>query len=216
MKYSVFIIFFLVLGIYLYFEWNEKKKSTGRMKLFLMPALLTALLIYAYLKGWSVPITLCAALVLGFLGDYFLIGEIEKNRFIMGIGAFLLGHVLYAWMIYQKIENFQILHLIRLFLFYFLVLIVFIRFLDDKKGFFGFYLLYGLIIVSMAIASVMLLTEQPDRISFLILLGAHLFMISDMGILWDFKYPKRWSPVILLYSLGQFFLALGILLKYNN
>lgn len=41
-------------------------------------------------------------------------------------------------------------------------------------------------------------------------------MISDMGILWDFKYPKRWSPVILLYSLGQFFLALGILLKYNN
>lgn len=69
MEYSVFIIFFLVLGIYLYFEWNEKKKSTGRMKLFLMPALLTALLIYAYLKGWSVPITLCAALVLGFLGD---------------------------------------------------------------------------------------------------------------------------------------------------
>ena len=85
MEFLVWVIFFLVLGIYLYFEWNEKRIETQSMKLFLMPSLFLSVFLFAQIRQLYVPSALKMALLLGFLGDLLLF---DKNKRSLFMGVF--------------------------------------------------------------------------------------------------------------------------------
>lgn len=216
MEFLVWAIFFLILGIYLYFEWNEKRIETQRIKLFLMPLLFLSVFLFAQIRQLYVPFALKMALFLGFLGDVLLFDKNKRSLFIGGVFSFLAGHLLYAWIIFEMIGEANLLLLFFASLIYGVILFFFLKEYDDHSGFFYLYCLYGVVVLSIAVSSLSLLLEKPGLEAFMIFAGAHLFMISDMGILKDFKKPRRWSPVILLYSLGQFLLAMGIVLGSSS
>ena len=216
MEFLVWAIFFLILGIYLYFEWNEKRIETQRMKLFLMPSLFLSVFLFAQIRQLYVPSALKMALLLGFLGDLLLFDKNKRALFMGGVFSFLEGHLFYTWIIFEIIGEANILLLFFSSLIYGVMMFFFLKEYDDHSGFFYLYCLYGVVVLSIAVSSLSLLLEKPGLEAFMIFAGAHLFMISDMGILKDFKKPRRWSPVILLYSLGQFLLAMGIVLGSSS
>ncbi len=215
MEFLIFGIFFLTSGIYLYFEWNEKRRETQIQKLFLMPSLLVSAYLYAIFKNWTMPLDLGIALCFGFLGDAFLLKNENRSIFQMGIVSFLAGHLLYGWIMIKSIKDCTLFLVFLIGLVYVSILFLFLKKYDDKKGFTYFYILYGGVILLFALSSTVLFLQDPNRVNMMIFTGAHLFVLSDMGILKDYKEPKRWSPVILLYISGQFLLTLGILLKTN-
>ena len=93
MEFLVWAIFFLILGIYLYFEWNEKRIETQRMKLFLMPSLFLSVFLFAQIRQLYVPSALKMALLLGFLGDLLLFDKNKRALFLVGFFYFMEGHI---------------------------------------------------------------------------------------------------------------------------
>ena len=93
-------LFCIIFVMHLIFTKNEYNRGRCYTKPFLMPLLA----IYYILSVAEVNKFIVMALVFGFMGDVFLMWPKRKNNFMLGLGAFLIGHFCYVLLFLQGIS----------------------------------------------------------------------------------------------------------------
>ena len=153
---------------------------------------------------------LMLGLVFGFIGDFALLSQ-NKKHFLIGIGAFLIGHALYAaaWLPSARVETLtQFPSLL------FMALAIgftpyIVRFADGfmKRA----VIAYILVITVMGITSVAQTEASGD---YRYVLGAAMFALSDVSVALDRFTPlprwHRWLGIP-LYFVTQYILASTLL-----
>jgi uncharacterized membrane protein YhhN len=192
-----------------FFEWITK------------PSLLISLGIYFYFKSKKEKILrgsqrafILAAIILSCLGDVFLLFE---NKFIFGLGSFLMAHVCYisafiqdnqGWIFFKKDRRFWIISVG-------LYGIVFMSYLFPYLG----SMIIPVCIYSMAILTMFLtVINRWKSVSYdnfwWVLIGAIFFCLSDSLLAINlFAQPVPFGNILVIttYAVGQFMMILGSL-----
>lgn len=184
-------------------------------KVLLMPLLIA----YVYESTKSnvtvLILMLCAALIFSWGGDVALLYE-GNTYFLLGMGAFLIAQVIYAWLFIKSIQlN------IRWKWWYFVpVLLMTIGLLSQvlpKAGALQIPIaVYSLAIASMAITALARQGKVGTRSFWLVCIGAFTFVVSDSIIAWNkFVMPFEWADalVMLTYTIAQVLIVRGILIQ---
>lgn len=223
---AVFIVFFvdwLAVG----FSWRKVECVTKPL------AMLLVVLWTLSAADWALsPLlaVLILAQVFGLAGDVFLL--LRDRWFLLGLGSFLLGHLLYISLLGRSIwqavtvigfkTNWTYWVIVCL-LIWGGVLVLFYRIIAPKSPRLSMPLMlwipiqaYGWILSGLVVMSIMALVSTPGfsyRLLFLIT-GSVLFFISDSLLAYDRfkkKLPKVRVWIMITYHLAQFSLAVGFL-----
>ena len=181
----------------------------------LMP-LLAAYLVSAAVNGRSpMPLLILVGVGFGFLGDVFLLGQARRSSFILGLVAFLTGHVLYLVAFLPGILSHRFEPLLLLVILPFAVFAVwYLRFLKEGLAqLLPAVAVYMVVIVAMT-TTALLRAEAIGDGAWIVFAGAVSFMFSDsmLGIA-VFRKRARWLDVTIMasYLLGQFLIVRGML-----
>lgn len=156
---------------------------------------------------------LLLALIFCLAGDVLLL---DMSRFVYGLGAFLVGHLLFL-ILFARLAGVQrdwlVLALLSVVVVcYWMVLRPYLDdFLIPVTG-------YVLVIAAMGWQAISIWRKKRDAASVLLALGAVLFVFSDSVIAWNkFLQPFWWSPVLILttYWLAITLMTNGIL-RWNK
>lgn len=164
---------------------------------------------------------LMIGLIFGMVGDIllnlrFVVGE-EKGQkvFLLGIVAFLVGHILYLAALIPLTDHTGVCVLIGAVLAAALLTYIF-KTMDVKLAFkiFGVFYLGAVIIMTVIAADVAMVVQNVRSIEYAI--GAVLFMVSDIVLIFNtFSGKTRFSMRITnlsLYYIGQMMIALCMFL----
>lgn len=192
-------------------ENSEMVKFTKPM---LMPALIFLVYLHANGKVTLRILLLCVALIFCWGGDLALMQE-GSNYFLMGLGSFLIGHLVYIY-VYLKSSfqrpEFRLMPLLPILTFtIFLLAFVIPSVPADMKIPVW---IYALVITAMACMS--RLREGLTSIQSFqwVMMGSLLFVVSDSAIAIDkFHRPLPYDDVIIMstYIAGQLLIVLGVL-----
>lgn len=160
-------------------------------------------------------------LVLGCIADVllnlrFVFSKIGQKVFLVGILVFLSGHVLYLAALIPLCKAVWIYLILGLAGTYFLIRWVFQR-IEAKKAFKIFGIFYLGAIVLMNCVAVGVLISRPGAWSLMYVIGAVLFLISDIVLILntfgrESKFTLRITNLS-LYYLGQILIALCLQLS---
>ena len=208
------IIFIIILIAHLCAEIRHLKGLKHITKPFLMP-----LLAIVYATGSPSPDTLIiCALLLGAVGDIFMMFSSRKKLFLAGAGTFLAGHICYITAFVTSVGEYAGFSWIYVFLVLPQGFILFGWCLPKIFGKMGKMeiplIIYGVVLFIMA-SSAILRSAQFTGISFWFpYIGAVLFALSDAMIVVD-KFHKKITDariyVMLTYALGQFLIVAGLI-----
>lgn len=218
MKWIYSLYALAALGVLLSFDVFWEYESVHIIsKSLLVPILIVAVLL-------SGPINphrrlLIAALVFCSCGDVFLLFQEEELYFMLGLGAFLSAHILYAMLFRKTVDhshNIPILMRIKLWTFLFIILgaAMFLYLRPDLGEMEIPVLLYTIAIIIMAMMAFNRHGRADNSNFWLVFGGAMLFMASDTIIGIDkFKDPfpcaNYW--IMVLYMLSQWMIVKGVL-----
>jgi len=193
-------------------------KAQGRDRLVYVFKPLTTLLILGLALVSSPPPTPFYrwAVVLGLLlstaGDIFLM--LPDDRFLQGLGSFLMGHLAYIAAFTVGRNAFPRLLLLLPWVLYGLLIFSLLR------AYFGRMLLpatvYLVIILAMAWSALSAWATQPFTGTLLALAGAVLFVVSDSALAWRrFRHKFRGADVVVMatYYAAQWLIALSVGVK---
>ena len=195
----------VVLAANMMFAVRQNQQGNRLTKPLLMPLLI---LFYVFsanpANGWVV-----GALALGFLGDFFLLGQIEIC-FKGGLSAFLLGNICYAiafWNVSGGLtQPFLLWLLVPYAVVGGLLMLWLWRYLGVQKI---PVLIYLLVIFLMSWTSWFSLVEASRLTAVAGVVGSLLFIVSDVLLTFKlFVKPEKnvQALVMLLYGLAQVFL----------
>ena len=216
MKTLSLILFFLVTGIHLYASFRKDRKLRNITKPFILLLLLAWYLLSAEKASW----TIILALLFSWLGDVLLIPKGNK-WFTAGGIAFMISHFFFI-LSYAAITDFSKVPLwpkIVLPLLFFLCSSTVFYYLRPHlpKALFWPMLLYLLINGTMNCFAWFRSLSVTGKAGLITALGALLFYISDCSLFFvRFKKDSRMKThfwVMLTYSLGEFLIILGLLMK---
>lgn len=194
-------------------DWYAVARGDRRTEAWAKPATLVALVVVALVLGaadTSAGLWLLLALVLGLVGDVFLLGDTD-TRFRLGLAAFLLGHLAFVvsfarlgldppdWQWAAWVVLFGCLIATRR--------VVPATFLRGGQALALPVAIYTVVIGAMVILAFD--TGEP-----LIAIGATVFAVSDSVLAVDrFVRPRPWAPVAVMvtYHLGQALIVAGVL-----
>ena len=212
MKYYALIAYFVNYGLNIVF--NIKKLKTGS---FITKLLLTPILLLIYLTaGEDLKIPVILALVFCFLGDLFL--EFPKYL-ILGLSAFLVGHVFYA---VEFLSDITVISKLPWWMFLFTI--VYIAYgitlnsrlsIPDLKKKTAVYI-YTVIILIASFLSLLRFNSVSVYSFWIVLIGTLLFIFSDSILAFNrFKRRSPYGSVCLMaaYGAAQLLIVLGILLE---
>lgn len=229
---------FLVLTVFVFavflLDWLAVGFSWRQVEWIMKPlAMIMVILWTLTAAGWNFePLLLLLLLAQGFglVGDVFLM--LKARWFLMGLGAFLLGHLFYVsmlgWFLYRGFfvsgptQRWIWGFLIGLGI-WLLILISFYGFVAPKSPRLTMPLLmwipiqfYGWILSILVFMSILVVIITPTfNLSMVFLpIGSFLFYISDSLLAYDRfkrKMPKIRVWVMITYHLAQFSLAWGFL-----
>ncbi|MEI6311172.1 MAG: lysoplasmalogenase [Bacteroidota bacterium] len=197
LRYCSKPLLMITLAGFFYFSYEDKLSDENR------------LMLYALFFAWVGDV----ALMLNHLTEY---------AFMIGLGAFLICHVLYIMHFNAKVKQlkgvkgfvFENKFIIVLFIFYASVLITFIYPMLGSMKVPVF--LYCAVIMSMCIVALNRITKTNATSATMILVGAFMFMFSDSIIALNkfsslFEDTGVLAPILImsLYILGQFFIVEG-------
>lgn len=172
-----YFILYIIIGIaYLFFSLLGNGTMTFYLKPLLMPALMAATYVSYGLRHKNL---LLYALFFCWLGDIFLLfAGIKDLYFILGLVAFLLGHLIYIVLFRQYISS------VKLRAFPILIIILYlIIFLFSIGGSLGNMLapviLYSIVIAAMLYFAILAGMEKLSGQVFLLISGTIAFVISD-------------------------------------
>ena len=210
------------------FDWWKIKPAAKIL------AMLMVILWTLFAVGWSpgaLMILLLLAQLFGLAGDIFLL--FADRWFFAGLGAFLIGHLFYAALIFSDIASSGNLDLsmpsiiFSIFLslvFWGLILLIVYRvfkrdnFLRHRRGrlLWNLVQVYTWILSGLSALTVfrVLIQSDPTAQMFLLPVGGGLFLLSDILLAYD-RFVHRISKgqlwVHVTYHLAQFSLAVGFL-----
>ena len=207
-------LFCITFIMHMIFTKNEYHKGRYYTKPFLMPLLA----IYYILSTVEVNRFIVMALVFGFIGDVFLMWPNRKSNFMLGLGAFLIGHLCYVLLFLQSVSFMKGVPL----WFYLIILIYVIgariimkklsKYLGDMK--IPTYL-YMIVILLMSFTSFSRIWAMNMGVAFLLpFIGSLLFLCSD-SMLGFYTFKGKFKNgniyIMLTYVLAQVFIVAGYL-----
>jgi uncharacterized membrane protein YhhN len=162
------------------------------------------------------------AVLFGWLGDVFLMFDYKNRFFLLGSGAFLLGHVFYIWDYSLTFGSLMEFPFWRLAL-YLPVLLIFLVYAfpringkmkgKEKPA----VMIYGAVLLLMALTTLLRLPtiDVLDPRFLFVWAGALLFVLSDAILSVDrfykkMQYGKVW--IMSTYAIGQFLIVYGLIL----
>ena len=195
------------------------RTSASWTKLLLMPLLAAYYLVSAFAHHGNVVVPIFAGVLFGFLGDLLLLDTTHQRRFLLGLGAFLVGHLLYVLGFLLSISAASA-HLIPA---VFLALI-------PLAGH-GFWYLHGLrreladralavtiyvaVIIAMTFIAILRASALGSPGAWIVFIGSLFFVVSDslLGIQL-FRTPTRIreTAVMASYIVAQLLIVEGFLL----
>jgi uncharacterized membrane protein YhhN len=221
----ILIVFFVALIINLVGEYliNGDHKSKYVTLRWISKPLLMILLIGLY--STAVPTLVwfaIFALTFGWIGDIFLMFDYKSNFYLLGSGAFLVGHISYILDYSLTFGNIASFPLWRLVLYIPVLLIFFLyafpringRMKGKEKP---VTMAYGVILLLMALATLFRLpgVDILDPKFLYVWLGALLFVSSDAVLAVDRFHKKIRRAMVWImstYAIGQFLIVYGLIL----
>jgi len=221
--FGVFVLDWLAVG----FSWIRIERVTKPL------AMILVIIWTIAAAGWSMQtmlVLLMLAQLFGLAGDILLM--LPSRWFLMGLGAFLVGHLLYisllVWNIFLAVQvngysELSLWWVLLILIIWAAVLLSFYRVVAPKSPRLTMPQLlwmpiqvYGWILSGVFILSILAFIFAPTFSMSLIFLpvGAFLFYISDSLLAYDRfkrKMPKVRIWVMMTYHLAQFSLAWGFL-----
>lgn len=216
MKIIVLILFFIVTAIHLYASLKQDKPLRNKTK----PFILLLLLAFYWLSAEKILITVILALIFSWIGDVLLIPRGVK-WFTAGGIAFMVSHIFFI-LTYARLTDFsrisRVWMIILPVLFITSTLIIFSKLRPHlPKALFYPMLLYLLINGGMNCFAWFRSMANPGLAAVITAIGALLFYISDSSLFFvrfDKNSPlKTHFLVMLTYSIGEFLIVLGLILK---
>ncbi|MBZ9686260.1 lysoplasmalogenase [Clostridium estertheticum] len=207
-------LFCIVFVMHIVFSKIDYKKGCYYTKPLLMPLLG----IYYILSVAEVNKLIVIALVFGFMGDVFLMWPQGKNNFMIGLGAFLLGHLCYVLLFLQGISFVKDVPV----WFYFIIIIyasIGITVMKKLTVYLGDMkvptYIYMATILLMSFSSLARILVMDMSIAFTLpFIGSLLFLCSDAMLgFYTFKgkFKNGEIYIMLTYVLAQAFIVGGYL-----
>ena len=216
MKAIVLILFFIVTGIHLYASLRQDKPLRNKTK----PFILLLLLAWYCLSADPVTLTVVLALIFSWIGDVLLIPSGVK-WFTAGGISFMISHFFFI-LSYAALTDFaqinKALAVILPVIFIAAVLIIF-HYLRPylPKALFIPMLLYLMINGFMNCFAWFRSMSSAGPAAIITAVGALLFFVSDSSLFFvRFNKDSRLKThflVMLTYSIGEFLIVLGLILK---
>lgn len=210
------IIFAIVTAIHLFASLKKNKKLRNRTK----PFILLALLAFYCSTVKEIRLSVILALLFSWLGDVLLIPDGIK-WFTAGGISFMVSHFFFILSYLRDVDFSKIspLVIVSLGLFFFvLVSFIFTKLKEflPKALFWPMYL-YLLINGTMNCFAIFRFLSDPSSAGVITLIGAALFFISDTALFFvRFNKNSRLKThflVMLTYSIGEFLIVLGLIIK---
>ena len=203
---------YILYSIYLYLVFIGQDSADDALKSFLIPCL--AFFLYN-LKNRRVKLFLLGSILFSALGDCFLIFN-GKLFFLLGLGSFLMAHVLYCLIMVNYFQNYSFFGKNKGYVVFLLVyLLVFMTFLSPYLGDLFFPVLLYATVLAMMVFLALSLNVQFHGKHILIVLGAIFFLISDslLGVsIFYQNFYKSHFFIMLTYLLAQSLLVYGLVL----
>ncbi len=216
MKYISLIIFFVATSVHLYASLRKDKPLRNKSK----PFILLALIGFYISAASSIRPAIVLALFFSWLGDILLIPDGIK-WFTAGGISFMISHFFFVLGYLEDIDFSRISPLIIIALALLFNVIIFFIFKKlkphlPKQLFYAMYL-YLLINGAMNCFAIFRCLSNPDLSGIVTLIGAALFFVSDCSLFFvrfDKNSPlKTHFLVMLTYSIGEFLIVLGLVLR---
>ncbi|MEO9483427.1 MAG: lysoplasmalogenase [Ekhidna sp.] len=181
------------------------------------PLLMPLLMIYVYKlsvgKTTARILLLCIALLFSWLGDLALMYQTNKLYFMAGIGLFLIAQITYVIVLkksmYQK-PSFSLMKILPFLLYAALLFYVLLPAGDFTVPI----IIYGLVIMIMAIMARLREGNTAHESYQLAFLGSLLFLVSDSILAFNsFHTPIPYAGLLVMstYCAAQLLLVLGLL-----
>jgi uncharacterized membrane protein YhhN len=204
-----FILFADLISIYFESEISRYFTKPLLMPLLVLYFVLETGSIYASLKKWMI-----LALLFSWAGDVLLMFEpMNSMFFIFGLAAFLIAHIFYIILFdlirVKEKERQSLLPLLPIAIYYLVLIGLLPPHLDEMKKPVS---IYGLIISIMLSFAIDLWRIKDRTVSFLIISGAFLFIVSDSLLaLNKFYKPFEYAgiAIMLTYGIAQLLITLG-------
>lgn len=191
-------------------------RLNNKLRFFTKPLLIPLLLLFAIFSSSKVSMTLCSALIFGFLGDVFLLSDNNKSFFILGLLSFLIGHAFYVVSLYNKTIYYPSLNIIILIILTLSIISIaayysIFQYLQDMKF---PVLIYFITISSMIIYSILFLVSSKNIQGLLALIGSSLFGLSDYILarsIFIKSFKLKNFIVMLTYLIAQLLLTVSLI-----
>lgn len=208
----IILAFSLTFLINLWGDYKQNKK----LKCLTKPLLMPLIIVYYLLSAAAPDYLLIAALLMGFIGDVFLLGT--GSSLIYGAIAFLIGHFCYIFLFVQSTSFFATVPLYyALFLIpYIIYAIFFICTIKNKVGYLIIPIsVYICTILTMSFCALCRISPGLEPANLLPWAGSILFIASD-SILGGNTYlcpQKNYEvSVMITYVLAQLFIMAGFII----
>lgn len=215
--YVLIGILALFLPFYIWTEYNWEQKKYFYNKLF-SSVLFVSIGLVSYIKFGSESnygIFILIALVLGMIGDGFLVYDKDPKCFQLGLVTFLIGQIVYGttFLVQFGFSWFDLLIFVSVLSIAFLVYPKTKIKLGDMKAPVMAYYVIITYMFSMALSSLYKADISPATL--LISIGATLFLASDVVLTFDIfdETAPKWTKtvVLVLYYSAQVLLGLSII-----
>ena len=216
MKILSIILFIISTAIHLYASLKKDKPLRNKSK----PYIIVSLLLFYCFSAEPIKITVVLALIFSWIGDILLIPDGIK-WFTAGGISFMISHFFFVLSYMQDVNFFKINPIVVAVLGIFFFTVVFFIFrrlkpLLPKALFYPMYL-YLLINGAMNCFAIFRYLSNKDLAGIITVIGAALFFVSDCSLFFvRFDKNSRLKThflVMLTYSIGEFLIVLGLILK---
>lgn len=195
-------IYFLITGLHLFFIQKQDLTFINHTIISAMPILMIIVFLQTKLKT-SMSRMLMGGVFLGWLGDVFLMDDIvnyfgwgdrpfllhiSQHFFLIGLVAFLLGHLYYIYIFSKEVSSHQRSHYIMekpywiIPFFAFLVFVIWL--LSDREGSLPLpaVYVYALIICLMSVMAINRRHAASTSSWIIVIVGSLLFIVSDFSL----------------------------------
>ncbi len=216
MKILSIILFIISTAIHLYASLKKDKPLRNKSK----PFIIFSLLLFYCFSAEPIKATVVLALIFSWIGDILLIPDGIK-WFTAGGISFMISHFFFVLSYMQDVNFSKINPIVVAVLGIFFFTVVFFIFrrlkpLLPKALFYPMYL-YLLINGAMNCFAIFRYLSNKDLAGIITVIGAALFFVSDCSLFFvRFDKNSRLKThflVMLTYSIGEFLIVLGLILK---
>ncbi|MBL7559368.1 lysoplasmalogenase [Olleya sp. YSTF-M6] len=185
-------------------------------KVLVMGSLLVFTAYAIYKKKVYVEKYIFYGLILFFIGDILIIDHLNKIKFIISIGLFVIGKILYIVKFSHK-EDFSNKRLVPFFVICFLlVAILYSLIFTNLKDYFLPITLYFFISLVMTLFAYIRKGVVNNKSYYTVLLGVGLFVLSEATMVIKMFYGDVMFQDFLVmfgYAMGQYLIILGLILN---